>query len=145
MLSETRLATSMRTRDLTDLSALGKVIQMQPGDIIYRQSDPARALYVILKGDVQFSLGNDNAPSNWIGQGDVFGEIGFLLGGRRRQTARAGAVGCTLWKLPRKLIFRERSASGLTLLTLLMISLEPIIKIRKAKLSLKRANQPDKP
>ena len=143
MLSETRLATSMRTRDITDLSALGKVIQMQPGDIIYRQSDPARALYVILKGDVQFSLGNDNAPSNWIGQGDVFGEIGFLLGGRRRQTARAGAVGCTLWKLPRKLIFRERSANGLTLLTLLMISLEPIIKIRQAKLSLKRANQPE--
>ena len=92
MLSETRLATSMRTRDITDLSALGKVIQMQPGDIIYRQSDPARALYVILKGDVQFSLGNDNAPSNWIGQGDVFGEIGFLLGGRRRQTARGHRV-----------------------------------------------------
>lgn len=139
MLMDTRLSTSIRTRDLYQLAVLGKTVQFEAGQLILREGERSGHLYVILEGEV-FLEASNALPRIWLGAGDVFGEIGFLLGARRTRTVRAGLNGCTLWQVSRRALLSAKSPLQYWLRTLLLIALEPILSIRARKLWVKANN-----
>ena len=53
----------------------------EPGERIIRAGDPADALYLISKGEVEIAI--DGTRLKTQGPGDFFGEVGLLSGGRR--------------------------------------------------------------
>jgi len=73
---------------------------LEPGEILFRQGDPAGNFYLVEEGSVQMSYTTDDGrllPSKVQTKGDVFGASGALAGdgsGKRRDTATAveGAV-----------------------------------------------------
>ncbi|MFQ5628190.1 MAG: cyclic nucleotide-binding domain-containing protein, partial [bacterium] len=131
-----RLSTIIRTRDLLNLVVLGETQHFPPGDPIFRKNESSDDLYVVIEGDAFITIGENSGLRSWIGQGDVFGITSFLLGIRRNKSARAGASGCVVWKVPRTTLFHYREPHSYSLLTLLLIALEPIVKIRTAKLAI---------
>ena len=58
------------------------------GEIIFLEGDDSQDLYILVSGSVDFLKGNKKI-SEAIGQGSLFGEISFLLGGHRTATVRA--------------------------------------------------------
>ena len=136
MLSETRLSTTIRTRDLLNLVVLGKTTHFPPGELIFQKNESSDDIYVLIEGDAFITIGENYSLHTWIGQGDVFGITSFLLGVRRNKSARAGASGCVAWKVPRAALFHYTEPHSYSLLTLLLIALEPIVKIRTAKLAI---------
>ncbi|MBF0163043.1 MAG: GGDEF domain-containing protein [Magnetococcales bacterium] len=63
----------------------------QPGEIIFRQGDPARCMYVIQKGRVEIVMESEFGPRhlNSLKDGDIFGEISLFAEKARIATARA--------------------------------------------------------
>jgi CRP-like cAMP-binding protein len=63
-----------------------------PGDIIFRQGDSGRGMYLILQGKVELSLGEAGIDSEpvVIGHGEVFGKLG--IGGPLTRTYTATAI-----------------------------------------------------
>lgn len=63
-----------------------------PGSIIVRQDDPADKFYIITKGQVEVVRQQADGPEivvTRLGNGQYFGEIGLLHGGKRIATVRA--------------------------------------------------------
>ena len=67
---------------------LGK--SYQEGEIVFRQGDPARCLYVIQKGRVEIFMESEYGSNHLttLGKGDVFGEVSLFAGKSRFATAR---------------------------------------------------------
>jgi hydrophobe/amphiphile efflux-3 (HAE3) family protein len=63
-----------------------------PGDIIFRQGDSGRGMYLVLQGKVELSLGEAGIDSEpvVIGHGEVFGKLG--IGGPSTRTYTATAA-----------------------------------------------------
>ncbi|MBF0417453.1 MAG: GGDEF domain-containing protein [Magnetococcales bacterium] len=63
----------------------------EPGEIIFRQGDPARCMYVIQKGRVEIVMESEFGPRhlNSLKDGDIFGEISLFAEKARIATARA--------------------------------------------------------
>ena len=62
------------------------------GDIIYRMGEPARKIYINVSGKVRINRNQKNLAV--LGTGEVFGEVGPILGLDR--TVNAVAVGDTI-------------------------------------------------
>ncbi|MDD5204100.1 MAG: cyclic nucleotide-binding domain-containing protein, partial [Desulfobacterales bacterium] len=58
------------------------------GEILFLEGDNSQQLYILVSGSVDFLKGNKKI-SDVTEQGAVFGEISFLLGGRRTASAKA--------------------------------------------------------
>ncbi len=67
---------------------LGRVYE--EGEVIFRQGDPARCLYVIQKGKVEIFMESEYGSNHLttLKKGDVFGEISLFAGKARFATAR---------------------------------------------------------
>jgi CRP-like cAMP-binding protein len=63
----------------------------QPNEIIFRQGDPGRHLYLILNGSVEIykTIGTTRQLINRLGTGEIFGELGLLTNAPRCATAVA--------------------------------------------------------
>jgi CRP-like cAMP-binding protein len=64
----------------------------QPGDIIYREGDLGKGMFLILQGSARLQTQEEKerrAETIDLGQGDVFGEIGLPKPGARTATATA--------------------------------------------------------
>jgi len=63
----------------------------QDGEIIIEEGGSGDWVYVVLSGTVEISkrIGGKTFIVTMLGQGEVFGELGFLGGARRTATARA--------------------------------------------------------
>jgi small-conductance mechanosensitive channel len=71
------------------LASASRWLDFAPGEVIVREGDASRALYVVAAGDaVVLHSGAEVAK---VGEGDVFGEMAFLSGEPRSATVRAGA------------------------------------------------------
>ncbi|MBF0293764.1 MAG: cyclic nucleotide-binding domain-containing protein [Magnetococcales bacterium] len=68
---------------------LGK--RFAPGEAIFLQGEPARAMYVIQKGEVEIVMDSEYGPRhlNTLGEGEIFGEISLFSNRARIATARA--------------------------------------------------------
>ncbi|MBF0341365.1 MAG: cyclic nucleotide-binding domain-containing protein, partial [Magnetococcales bacterium] len=65
--------------------------QFLPGEVIFRQGEPARCMYVIQKGRVEIVMESEFGPRhlNSLKEGDIFGEISLFAEKARIATARA--------------------------------------------------------
>ncbi|MBF0212744.1 MAG: cyclic nucleotide-binding domain-containing protein, partial [Magnetococcales bacterium] len=65
--------------------------QFQPGEVIFRQGEPARSMYVIQKGRVEIVMESEFGPRhlNSLKDGDIFGEVALFAEKARIATARA--------------------------------------------------------
>ena len=69
-------------------------VKYSAGDIIVRQGDLADKFYIITKGQVEVVREQDSGQElvvTRLGEGQYFGEIGLMHGGKRMATIRAAA------------------------------------------------------
>ena len=86
-----------------DLAAIGeqlKLRQVRKGATIFREGDPADAMFFVESGQLEVLRGRGQRPVAVLGAGSVAGELALLLGEPRSATLRA-ATACRLWTLSR--------------------------------------------
>lgn len=86
--------------DLAAVAELTEPSHIGPGEVIYREGEPGRSMYVIVSGDVRLIRGGD--PLMELGSGDSFGQVSILDGGPRPVTAISGPEGTDVLKLERQ-------------------------------------------
>jgi hypothetical protein len=137
MLAYTKLGTALDGRRLHEVEALGDVLDLAPGEILFREGDPGDALYVVLANDL--SVQRRGARAAWIGPGDVTGEVGFVLGTPRTGGIRAGANGARVWRLPRRAFTDTASPGRLAVMARIFTGLAPYVRVRIAKIREERS------
>lgn len=78
--------------DDAQLAALGRSarrVACAAGDAVFREGEPGRELFVILRGEIAIEKGSPARVVATLGPGTAFGEMGFLVGDVRTATARA--------------------------------------------------------
>ena len=135
MLSATTLSVTMSPDPLTRLHRFGMLLTLTAGETLFRQNAAANEMYVIIQGDINLFTAGQEQPMAWLGPGDIVGEIGFILRTPRLATARAGAGGCTLWHLDRRIMSPRMDAETAEILTRLFIAMAPHIRTRLAKVT----------
>jgi CRP/FNR family transcriptional regulator, cyclic AMP receptor protein len=101
LLSETAPFSVLEPPDLRELATRLREVRYQRPELIYREGEPARELFVVDEGNVKLTI---TSPSNrsqlvgLVGRGQVFGEPGVMDHGPRAMDART--VGsCRLYAL----------------------------------------------
>jgi CRP/FNR family cyclic AMP-dependent transcriptional regulator len=79
--------------------SIGTVMSYKPGDILFRENDPPRYMYVVLSGSVQMT--SHNKEIEVVHEGHALGIISLLDNQLRTATARA-MEDCELALLDRK-------------------------------------------
>ena len=74
----------LTTSQLTGFALFGETRTFRRGAVVVREGDPADAYYVLLSGHLQAAIGGRNVRE--LAEGDGFGEIALLQGGRRTAT-----------------------------------------------------------
>lgn len=87
---------------LAGLNSSIETVQVDAGDLIIRQGDPADKFYIISKGEVEIVQDAGGRPIilNRLSQGQFFGEVGLLTGAPRNASVRA-VTRCELLALSR--------------------------------------------
>lgn len=89
------------------LSTMSREIHLEPGQTIFREEEPADALYVVLSGSVminKFIPGAGDEALAFLGRGDYFGEMALLDSETRSAGAKAHDEGATVLAIPRDVI-----------------------------------------
>lgn len=73
---------------LRDVALQMRSLMALPGDVVVRQGQPGREMYVIARGTAQ-AVGADGAVLREMGPGDFFGEVALVTDARRTATVRA--------------------------------------------------------
>ncbi len=79
-------------RALEDMAPFIEGIDLEKGQVLFRQGDAAEALYVVREGLLQAYVADESRASIMVGElgpGSLVGEIALLLGGRRNATVVA--------------------------------------------------------
>ena len=87
-LRELELFSECDDRDLERVAALARdEARFEPGDVIYKEGEPARDCYVIVDGEAEVTVSGRYLRS--IGEGESVGEMGLLDRGPRTATVVA--------------------------------------------------------
>lgn len=82
-----------------------RLLEVEPGEVVFRQGDAPDALYVVAEGQVEVvAEGAPRERVNLLGEGDFFGEIGLLSDVVRQRTVAATA--------PSRLLVLDRRLVG---------------------------------
>ncbi len=63
---------------LNALLELARVVELGPGDVVFRRGEPGLHIYVVLKGSVELVFGGAKEPKRLL-EGALFGELAALL------------------------------------------------------------------
>jgi hypothetical protein len=135
MLSSTKLSVALKPEYLQKLQSIGEMVKLAAGETLFDAHASSGDMHVIVAGDINLYKEGQNLPVVWLGPGDILGEIGFILRTPRTTTARAGMMGCTLWRLDRRVISPKMDAELTEILTRLFIGMAPYVRVRYAKLT----------
>lgn len=75
-----------------DFLRTAKTVRYNPGEAIYLQGDTGDSLFRVVSGEVRLSVSNSEGRELYyvyLGPGDCFGEVNFVDGHARPQTAEA--------------------------------------------------------
>jgi CRP/FNR family cyclic AMP-dependent transcriptional regulator len=88
--SDVPIFASLDEESRRELARLCTYCDYQPGEILFRQGDPASAMYLVLDGEVTMSIttpANQELVVATMRRGDFFGELAMLDGSPRSATA----------------------------------------------------------
>jgi phosphoserine phosphatase RsbU/P len=80
------------------------VINLKPGEVLFREGEPGESLFAILEGRVDVLLGLDTQDEKLLaslGSGDFLGEMSLLIPGRMRTASARAYSSALLWKITR--------------------------------------------
>jgi phosphoserine phosphatase RsbU/P len=86
------------------LGATLKVVNLNPGEILFRENEPGECLYIILEGRVEVLLAlgtSDERVLGSFGPGEFIGEMSLLIPGRARTASVRAAELSRLWTMTR--------------------------------------------
>ena len=93
LLARIPLFSDLPPEELDRLMAALEVVNLKPGDILFREGDVPEHLFIIVSGELEINMGSgtDNEiVLNVLKEGEYFGEMGLIMpGGRRTAGARA--------------------------------------------------------
>ena len=98
------LFTDMSGTALLTLARAGNFMQVEKGQVVFFQSDPAEKVYIVRSGLVSIVLGSADGREmviNEMHRGDIFGEVGVLTS-QPRSTSAVARSDCELLALPRQ-------------------------------------------
>jgi len=93
-----------RALPATELEAIGRQLEVRTvrkGAVVFREGDPADAMYIVDSGHLEIFRGRAVRPIASLGAGTVAGELALLLGEPRSATVRAASA-CRLLRLSRE-------------------------------------------
>lgn len=105
---------------LIDLINQLELVELTPGQVLFRRGDPAEAMYVITDGSIHAEFETPSGSSivlEELNEGDFFGEIGLLSDQPRQALVRAQNH-CRLLCLQRNVVARLMETDPTFLLTL---------------------------
>jgi len=92
LLTDVELFAGLREVDLAGLARAFTLVELVPGEVLWRQGTAHEGMYVLLDGEVQVSRrlpGQRELELTRLGAGEVMGEIAQLGGGVHAATVRA--------------------------------------------------------
>lgn len=81
------MTSTLPEKELQRYRDSGSVIELQPGEILFEQDSPPDEMYAVLRGTLTVIM--DGVQMAEISEGQVVGEMAFLLGETRSATVRA--------------------------------------------------------
>ncbi len=79
-----------------------QVVNLEPGQVLFREGEPGESLYIILEGQLQvlMALGTpDERQLAVFGPGEFIGEMSLLIPGRARTASVRAELASRLWKM----------------------------------------------
>jgi CRP-like cAMP-binding protein len=116
LLKGNEIFSALSRKEIEHLIDDGRILTLDPKDVVFLKGDPSNALYLVVSGRVCIesqSRGGNVLTHRSIECGEIFGEIGLLDGGVRTATAAADRR-TELLVIPRKSFerFLEESPSA---------------------------------
>jgi CRP-like cAMP-binding protein len=99
----TPLLADLPPRALEKLVTRLTLIELAPGDVLFREGDPGACLYVVSEGEVVVETAAAGELA-WLGPGSFFGEIALITELPRSATIRAGAGPAVLLEIGRDVV-----------------------------------------
>jgi CRP-like cAMP-binding protein len=81
------------TEELQRMASLCHTQQLSPGEVLFQKGDPGDALFGVRRGQIRIETGASDGgrlTQNFMGPGDLFGEVAVLDGQSRTADATAG-------------------------------------------------------
>src|ERR1700749_5126002 len=98
--------------ELQRISSLCHTQQLAVGEVLFQKGDPGHALFGVLRGQIRIEPGaadGSRLTLNFMGPGELFGEVAVLDGQSRTADAMAGGpLGIVVWWRAGFLNFLER-------------------------------------
>jgi phosphoserine phosphatase RsbU/P len=98
------LLSDLPRQELDYLASTLQIVNLNAGEVLFREGESGESMYVLLEGEVEVVLGigtTDEQLLARLGPGEVIGEMSLLIpGGARSASVRASAVS-RLWMMTR--------------------------------------------
>ena len=113
----------------------------RPGERIFGKDDAGNEAYVVMRGQIDILLEENTAPIASLGQGQVFGELSFLDGGKRGAMAVAKQASIVLVMQRPQFFEMTQREPNLGLAVMRNIALELTIRLRRTNAALSSAKK----
>ena len=117
-----------------NLTALWKLFR--PGEKVFGKDDAGNDAYVVMRGQIEIVLEENTAPIATLGQGQVFGELSFLDGGKRGALAIAKQASILLVMQRPQFFELTQREPNLGLAVMRNIALELTVRLRRTNAAL---------
>jgi phosphoserine phosphatase RsbU/P len=96
------LLSNLPRNELDYLAATLQIVNLVPGEVLFREGEPGESLFIILEGQlaVLLALGTpDERQLAVFGPGEFIGEMSLLIPGRARTASVRATRAARLWKM----------------------------------------------
>jgi phosphoserine phosphatase RsbU/P len=96
------LLSDLPRNELDHLVATLQVVDLAPGDVLFREGEPGESLFIILEGQLEVILAlgtSDERRLAAFGPGEFIGEMSLLIPGRARTASVRAVHACRLWMM----------------------------------------------
>ena len=108
----------------------------RPGEKVFGKDDAGNDAYVVMRGQIEIVLEENTAPIATLGQGQVFGELSFLDGGKRGALAIAKQASILLVMQRPQFFELTQREPNLGLAVMRNIALELTVRLRRTNAAL---------